>query len=163
MAKSANQKLKILYLMKMIEEETDEEHALTVQQIADRLEAQGIHADRKTLYQDFEELRHFGMDLICDQRGRSFYYYLGSREFELPELKLLVDSVQSAKFISDRKSKELIRKLEGLASTHQAKQLQRQVVIAGRVKSMNESIYYNVDKLHEAINGIFLILFILFF
>ena len=152
MARSANQKLKLLYLAKLFQEETDEEHALSLAQIADRLEAQGIHADRKTLYQDFEELRYFGLDVVSEQRGRTYYYYLGERDFELPELKLLVDSVQSAKFISDRKSGELIRKLEHLASVHQARQLQRQVVISGRVKSMNESIYYNVDRLHEAIN-----------
>ena len=151
MARCANQKLKLLYLAKLFQEETDEEHALSLAQIADRLEAQGIHADRKTLYQDFEELRYFGLDVVSEQRGRTFYYYLGERDFELPELKLLVDSVQSAKFISDRKSGELIRKLEHLASVHQARQLQRQVVISGRVKSMNESIYYNVDALHTAI------------
>ena len=153
MAKSANQKLKILYLAKIFSEETDEEHGLSLAQIAERLEAQGIHADRKTLYQDFEELRHFGMEVMKEQQGRTACYFLASRTFELPELKLLVDSVQSAKFISDRKSKELIGKLESLTSTYQARQLQRQVVISGRIKTMNESIYYNVDKLHDAINS----------
>jgi predicted DNA-binding transcriptional regulator YafY len=102
---------------------------------------------------DLEELRRFGMDIIATHTGHNYYYNLGSREFEMPELKLLVDSVQSAKFITNRKSADLIRKLSGLTSRHEAKYLQRQVVISGRVKTMNESIYYNVDKLHAAIGG----------
>ena len=100
---------------------------------------------------DLEELRTFGIDIITEQDGRNWYYHVGAREFELPELKLLVDSVQSAKFMTDRKSNELIRKIESLASKYDARKLQRQVFITGRVKTMNESIYYNVDKLHEAI------------
>lgn len=123
------------------------------QQYCDIVSQYGVNADRKTLYLDFEELRDFGMDIIADQVGRYCYYHLGSREFELPELKLLVDSVQSAKFITDKKSNELIRKLESLVSKYEAKQLHRQVIISGRVKTMNESIYYNVDKIHEAINA----------
>ena len=149
----AKGKLKMLYLAKIFSQETDDEHGLTLPEIIGRLEGFGIQADRKTLYQDFEELRQYGYDIISEQVGRNTYYHLGAREFELPELKLLVDSVQAAKFITDRKSRELIRKLEGLVSRHQAQQLHRQVIIAGRVKAMNESIYYNIDKLHEAING----------
>ena len=152
MAKSTNQKLKQLYLVKIFTEETDDQHGLTLPEIISRLNAYGVNADRKTLYQDFEELRVFGLDIIGEQNGRSYYYYLGQRKFELPELKLLVDSVQSAKFITDKKSNELIKKLENMVSKYQAKQLQRQVFITGRVKTMNESIYYNIDKLHEAIN-----------
>ena len=105
------------------------------------------------MYTDFEELRHFGLDIISQQIGRQHYYYLGAREFELPELKLLVDSVQSAKFITAQKSQKLIKKLEGLVSKYEATQLQRQVYITGRVKTMNESIYYNVDKLHAALSA----------
>lgn len=152
MAKGANQKLKQLYLVKIFSEETDDQHALTLPEIISKLNAYGVNADRKTLYQDFEELRAFGIDIIGEQVGRSFYYHLGARDFELPELKLLVDSVQSAKFMTDKKSKELIKKLESMVSRYQAKQLHRQVIISGRVKTMNESIYYNVDKIHEAIN-----------
>ena len=146
-------KLKMLYLARIFMEETDDEHALTLQQIAAKLAALDISADRKTLYQDFEELRQFGFDIIAEQAGHNTFYHLGERRFELPELKLLVDSVQSAKFITDKKSRELIRKLESLVSRHQAQQLHRQVLIAGRVKTMNESIYYNIDKLHGAINA----------
>ena len=152
MAKAGNQKLKMLYLMQIFMRETDDEHMLTMQEIISLLANAGIKADRKTLYLDFEELRHFGLDIIGEADGRNYYYYLGARDFELPELKLLVDSVQSAKFITDRKSKDLIKKLESLVSKYQATRLQRQVSISGRVKTMNESIYYNADKLHEAIN-----------
>ena len=148
-----HQKLKMLYLVKIFSEETDEQHSLTVSEIISRLAELGVNADRKTLYLDFEELRDFGIDIISTKKGRNCYYHLRDRAFELPELKLLVDSVQSAKFITDRKSGQLIRKLESLASKYEAKKLQRQVVISGRVKTMNESIYYNVDKLHEAIGA----------
>ena len=153
MSKGANQKLKLLYLTKIFREQTDEEHMLTIAEIIEKLSAYDVSADRKTLYTDFEELRHFGLDIISQQIGRQHYYYLGAREFELPELKLLVDSVQSAKFITAQKSQTLIKKLEGLVSRYEATQLQRQVYITGRVKTMNESIYYNVDKLHAALSA----------
>ncbi len=107
MAKGANQKLKLLYLTKIFREQTDENHMLTISEITERLSGYDISADRKTLYTDFEELRHFGLDIISQQVGRQHYYYLGAREFELPELKLLVDSVQSAKFITAQKSQKL--------------------------------------------------------
>ena len=153
MSKGTNQKLKLLYLTKIFREQTDEEHMLTIAEIIEKLSAYDVSADRKTLYTDFEELRHFGLDIISQQIGRQHYYYLGAREFELPELKLLVDSVQSAKFITAQKSQKLIKKLEGLVSKYEATQLHRQVYITGRVKTMNESIYYNVDKLHAAISA----------
>ena len=153
MAKGNNQKLKMLYLAKIFMEETDDAHGLTLPEITQRLNGFDVNADRKTLYQEFEELRRFGLDILTDQRGHNTYYHLGCRDFELPELKLLVDAVQSSRFITDRKSHELIGKLEGLVSVHQARQLHRQVLIAGRIKTMNERIYYNVDILHEAINA----------
>ena len=140
-----NQKLKLLYLIKIFTEDTDDQHALTLPQIVEKLDAYGVSAERKTLYQDFELLRDFGFDIIGQQARRNFYYHMGNRRFELPELKLLVDSVQSAKFITDKKSNAL------MVSKYEARKLQRQVIISGRIKAMNESIYYNVDKLHEAI------------
>ena len=146
-------KMKMLHLIRIFSQETDDEHALTLQEIITRLAAENITADRKTLYNDFENLRQFGFDIIAQQRDRTTYYHLGERDFELPELKLLVDSVQAAKFITTRKSQELIRKLERYTSIYQAAQLHRQVYIAGRVKAMNESIYYNIDRLHSAINA----------
>jgi len=152
MPRTSNQKLKLLYLADILLSETDEDHPLPLKEIISKLKGFDISADRKTLYQDFEVLREYGYDIISEKRGRSCCYFLGERSFELPELKLLVDSVQSAKFITDKKSGVLIKKLESLTSRHLAKQLNRQVVISGRVKTMNESIYYNVDRLHEAIN-----------
>ena len=151
MAKGTNQKRKLLYLAQIFSEETDEDHGLTLAEIAQRLSRLDINAERKTLYQDFEELRRFGMDICTNQEGKSFRYFLGSRTFQLPELKLLVDAVQSSRFITEQKSRELIKKLETLTSRSNANQLQRQVLIAGRIKTMNESIYYNVDGLHTAI------------
>lgn len=152
MAKGVNQKRKLLYLADIFKVYTDENHGLTIQDIVDMLEQQGVSADRKTLYLDFEELRCAGYDIVRYQEGRRVYYALASRMFELPELKLLVDSVQSSKFITERKSRQLISKIESLVSMHDAKQLHRQVILSGRVKTMNESIYYSVDQIHSAIN-----------
>ena len=151
--KGDHQKLKMLYLADIFAAETDDEHPLTLPQIAEKLDECGVNADRKTLYQDFEELRIYGMDILSAREGSKTLYWLGERDFELSELKLLVDSVQSAKFITDGKSKELIGKLEKLTSRRLASKLSRQVVMSGRVKTMNESIYYNVDTLHQAIGS----------
>ena len=150
--KAENQKLKMLYLMKIFYEETDDSHSLTLHQIIQKLADHGVMADRKTLYVDFDELRRFGVDILMEKSGRNYYYHLGSRNFELPELKLLVDAVQSARGITDKKSAELIKKLEGMVSKYEAKQLNRQVFIAGRIKTMNESVYYNIDAIHGAIS-----------
>lgn len=149
MAKSANQKRKLLVLRDILHTETDEEHPLTLEQLRILLESHDIQAERKSLYDDLEQLRLQGEDIIC-VRDRSVRYYMGQRAFDLPELRLLVDAVQSSKFITHRKSETLIRKLEGLTSRHLAGQLQRQVTVSGRIKSMNESIYYNVDTLQLA-------------
>lgn len=146
-----HQKLKMLYLVKIFLECTDENHPLTMPEIIDQLNSYDISADRKTLYEDIDLLRGFGLDLIAERNGRKTLYFVGSREFELPELKLLVDSVQSAKFITKKKSDELIKKLESLTSKYEAVHLQREVHIAGRVKSSNKSLYYNIDVLHDAI------------
>ena len=151
--KAENQKLKMLYLLKIFNEETDDSHFLTMQEIIQKLESNGILADRKTLYVDFDELRRFGADIIMEKIGRNSYYHLGKRNFELPELKILVDAVQSARGITNKKSGELIKKLEGMVSKYDAKKLNRQVYIAGRVKTMNESVYYNIDTIHEAIGS----------
>ena len=152
MAKGANQKEKLLYMAKFFAEQTDEEHGLTVQDIIKQLNDNNINAERKAIYDDIEVLRHFGMDIVSEQKDRTVYYKLASRDFELPELKLLVDSVQAAKFITENKSRELIKKLESQVSRHEAKQLHRQVIISGRIKTMNESVYYSVDMIHAAIN-----------
>ncbi len=151
MPKSSNQKLKLIYLMKILLERTDETHSITMQEIIEALAAYDISAERKSLYNDIENLRVYGLDVIGTQEDRTYLYHIGNRQFELAELKLLVDSVQSAKFITAKKSNELIKKIEGLASRYEASQLHRQVFVAGRVKTMNESIYYNVDMIHTAI------------
>ncbi|MCD8153492.1 MAG: WYL domain-containing protein [Clostridiales bacterium] len=151
MAKGANQKLKIMYLMKILLEQTDEDHSISMSEILSALNQYGITAERKSIYNDLESLRQFGMDIIGEHRDRMYYYHVGKRQFELAELKLLVDSVQSAKFITVKKSNELIKKIESLASRHEASQLQRQVYVANRIKTMNGSIYYNVDEIHGAI------------
>lgn len=150
MAKSPNQKTKLLHLARMLLRQTDEDHPLTVAQIIEALAREDIKAERKSIYDDLEALRLFGLDVQC-RKGKTPGWFIGSREFELPELKLLMDAVQSSRFITQKKSDALIRKLESLASLHQAGQLQRQVYVSGRIKVMNESIYYNVDKLHTAI------------
>ena len=150
MPKSSDQKLKLLCLLRYLQRESDENHPVTVPQMIGELERCGISAERKSVYDDLEALRRFGVDLL-QKRGRAPGYYIGQRDFELPELKLLVDSIQSSKFVTQRKTVELIRKLEGLASVHDAQLLERQVYVRGRVKSMNESVYYNVDAISDAI------------
>lgn len=151
MAKGSNQKLKLVYLMKILLEKTDDTHSITMPEIISSLEAYDVTAERKSIYADMEALRTYGMDIIGEQKNKTYYYHVGNRQFELAELKLLVDSVQSSKFITAKKSNDLIKKIEGFASKYEAKQLQRQVFVAERIKTMNESIYYNVDKIHSAI------------
>ena len=153
MPKSSNQKLKLPYLMKIMLEKTDEHHGLTMQQILDELSLYGVAAERKSIYSDFEDMNLFGIDVICDRQGRDHLYHVVSRQFELAELKLLIDAVQSSKFITEKKSRQLINKVKTLASENEADELQRQVYVHGRIKTMNESIYYNVDDIHNAINS----------
>ena len=150
MAKSSNQKLKLLYLLKMLEEKTDEENAMSINTMIGELERYGVSAERKSIYDDLEALKHYGLD-IASKKSKTTEYYVASRLFELPELKLLVDAVQCSKFVTHKKSNELIKKIESLASYRQAQSLQRQVYVSNRVKTINESIYYNVDRLHAAI------------
>ena len=153
MARSSNQKLKLLYLAQYLLRASDEDHPVTVAQMIDYLARQDVAAERKSLYDDMESLRLFGLDVQSVRVGSATGYYIGERDFQLPELKLLVDAVQSSKFITERKSLELIRKLESLASEQGARELNRHVYVRGRIKTMNESIYYNVDELQAAIDG----------
>lgn len=153
MPKGANQKLKLYYLARIMVELTDDDHRLTMQEIRDRLEAYGVSADRKSLYDDMEALRVLGIDVMGEKEGRNYYYHVGQKQFELAELKLLVDAIQSSKFITEKKSNDLIRKLTGLASNYEASELKREVVVRGRIKTMNESIYYIVDEIHSAITN----------
>ena len=151
MPKGANQKLKLYYLSQIMTQKTDDNHKITMPEIQQALESYGVTADRKSLYDDIEALRVLGIDVIGEKEGRNFYYHVGSKKFEIAELKLLVDAIQSSRFITERKSTELIKKITSLASDYEAAQLKRQVMVQGRVKTMNESIYYYVDDVHRAI------------
>ncbi len=151
MARSSRQKEKILYIAKLLLEKTDENNKITVNDIIAHLAQQGIPAERKSIYGDLETLEQFGLD-ICREKSSVTSYYIGSRDFQMPELKLLVDAIQSSKFITTKKSMELIGKLEKLCSENDARLLQRQVYVTNRVKNLNEKIYYNVDDLHNAIS-----------
>ena len=153
MSRGTNQKFKFTYLMKIMLEKTDDEHSLTMPQIMEELEKYDVTAERKSIYTDFQDMTEkFGVEIIKEQICRETYYHVGAREFELAEVKLLIDAIQSSKFITQTKSRELITKIKSFVSEHQAKQLQRQVYINDRVKTMNESVYYNVDDIHTAIN-----------
>ena len=152
MPKSFHQKLKILYLLKVFSEKTDEEHPMTVPDLISYLAEWGIQVERKTIYDDIETLRLYGLDIL-NRRERPSGFYLASRTFELPELKLLVDAVQSSRFITQKKSRQLIEKLSSLASVYEARSLQRQVFVESGIKTVNESIYYNIDEIHTAISS----------
>ncbi|MBR5659598.1 MAG: WYL domain-containing protein [Lachnospiraceae bacterium] len=151
MPKGSNQKLKLYYLSRIMLEKTDDEHMITMPEIRLALEAYGVTADRKSLYDDMEALRVLGIEVLGEKVGRNYYYHVCGKQFEIAELKLLVDAIQSSKSITEKKSNELIRKIAGMASNYEASQLKRQVVVQGRVKTMNESIYYFVDDIHRAI------------
>ena len=153
MSRGTNQKFKFTYLMRIMLAKTDDEHWLNLAEIMTELEKYGVTAERKSLYNDFQDMTEkFGIEIIKEQVGRETYYHVGAREFELAEVKLLIDAIQSSKFITQTKSRELIAKIKTFVSEHQARQLQRQVYINDRVKAMNESVYYNVDFIHTAIN-----------
>lgn len=148
-----NAKLRPLYLAKILYELTDEEHCLSTNQLIDILqEKYGITSYRTTIASDIELLKQYGMD-IKSVKSQSIMYNLVSREFDLPELKLLIDAVASSKFITEKKSKELVGKLSKLASNIQADELKRNVMPEGRIKLGNENIYYIVDTVNTAINN----------
>ena len=151
MARSSFQKLKILYVKDYLLKNSDEEHPVSIAQLIAHLDSHGISAERKSIYDDIECLREYGLDINQTGTGKTNGYYVTGRDFELPELKLLVDSVQSSKFITHKKTMSLIKKIAALASVHEARQLNRQVYVKNRIKTMNESIYYNVDEIHRGI------------
>ena len=150
MPKSPKQKQKLLYLARYFMEKTDENHVVSTPQLIAYLEANDIKAERKSIYDDIETLTEFGFDIVRTG-GPKGGYFLASRNFELAEVKLLVDLVQAAKFITTKKSRELIKKLEQQVSSFDAKALHRQVVVSDRGKAINENIYYSVDMIYEAI------------
>lgn len=152
MARSAYQKLKPLYIMNYLLQNSDEDHLVSMSQLIEHLAAHGIPSERKSVYDDIEALRVFGLDIVQGGSGKNAGYYIANRSFELPELKLLVDSVQSSKFITHKKTATLIKKIETLASIHEAQLLNRQVFVKNRIKTMNESIYYNIDAIQSGIS-----------
>ncbi len=153
MPKGSKQKLKLYYLSRIMLEKTDDEHSICMTDIQRFLEEYGVTADRKSLYDDMDALGVIGIDVIKNKEGRNWYYHVGKKQFDIAELKLLVDAIQSSKFITEKKSTELIKKIAGLASDYEADQLKRQVVVQGRIKTMNESIYYIIDDIYNAISS----------
>lgn len=153
MSKNSFQKLKILYLLDILRRETDPDHPMTISAIIARLAENGIEAERKSLYSDMEALTVFGYNIEKTGQGKNTSYYMGEREFELPELKLLADAVACSKFITEGKSRKLIDKLSSFSSMYGARELSRNVIVYDRVKTMNEHIYYSVDVINDAIKN----------
>ena len=151
MPKYPSQKMRLLQVMRYLQMHSDEDHTVTLNDIVEELQRHGIQCDRKSLYVDIDALRQMGMDIVLT-KGNHFGYFWANRPFELAEVKLLMDAVQSARFLTEKKSSQLIGKLETLTSSHEAKSLRRQIAIDGRIKAQNESVYYAVDRLHEAIS-----------
>ena len=149
MPKGANQKFKLYRLM---QENTDDSHYMTMPEIMVELKKYGITAERKSIYSDLKDLEQMGIEVQGEKTGKYYQYHVVNRPFELAELKLLVDAIQSSKFITERKSNALIKKIEKMVSKYEAMTLQRQVYVSGRIKTMNESIYYTVDAIHNAIS-----------
>ena len=153
MPKGSNQKFKLYRLAQIMQEQTDEEYYITMPEIMKELAKYDITADRKSIYNDLRDLSVLGIEVEGEPDGNRYHYHVVDRAFELPELKLLVDAIQSSKFITEKKSNALIKKLETLVSKYDAQKLQRQVFVSGRIKTMNESIYYTVDAIHNAISA----------
>lgn len=145
---ASSQKLKLLYLIEMLENQTDKDTFITMEQILAYLENRNIFAERKSIYEDINVLKEFGMDI---ELVRNKGYHLVSRTFEMSELKLLVDAVQASKFITEKKSNQLIKKLESLTSKNNASELQHSVIMRERIKTMNESVFLTVDSIQLAI------------
>ena len=151
MPKSDNQKLKIFYILDYLQRNSHQDHPVRAAELLSMLERQhNIICDRKTVYSDIAALQDYGVDIVSIP-GKNGGYYIASRNFELPELKLLIDAVQSSRYLTAKKSRELIEKLCNQCSVHDAQLMRRDVLVSGRVKSMNETIYYNVDSIQEAI------------
>ena len=150
MPKSDNQKLKILYILDYLQKNSHEDHLVRASELISMLNTHNISCDRKTIYSDIQALQDYGVDIISVP-GKNGGYFIGSRIFEPYELKLLIDAVQSSRYLTETKSRELIAKLCAQCNEQDASFMKRTVLIAGRVKSMNESIYYNVDAIQEAI------------
>ena len=142
---------RLLHLADILNRRTDDEHPVTVNEIIDRLTADGFHATRKTVFHDIDILTEH-MDIICN-KGKENQYFVGDRIFELPELIMLVDAVQAARFIPLKRSQTLIAKLSSLASVHQADSFNRHLYIERQIKTTNDKMLYTVDMLYTAMNS----------
>ena len=140
MPRNPYQKLKLLYIKDYLERYSDEEHPVSVRELIAHLEKNGVSAERKSVYDDIECLRDFGLDIV-NVKGKQNGYYLASREFEMPELKLLVDAVAAAKFLTEKKSDAIIKKIAAFAGEHRAGELRRVVYVPNRVRAHNERIF----------------------
>ena len=149
MTDKSSQKLKLLYVLQMLEQETDENTGLTMNDILQRLEEKGISAERKSIYRDMEVLRDFGLQIELIPH-RPVEYTLSRQGFTLSELNLLLDSVQSNRFLDDRTSEELEAKIRNMANVKDRERLQERIHAIGRIKSQNESVFHNIDVIHEA-------------
>lgn len=150
MAQNNKAKMKILYLLKFLQEETDADHGLTMTQIIERLAEYGINAERKSIYNDIKTLRAFDIDIKTYQRN-PVEYAIERRDFSFEELSLMVDAIQSCRAITDRQAKMLITNIKTLATNHEQAKLDRRIHVVGRIKSKNESVLGTVDTLHEGI------------
>ena len=151
MPKSDNQKLKIFYILDYLNQNSHENHPIRASELIEMLQTRhNISCDRKTVYSDIAALQDYGVDIVS-LPGKNGGYFIQQRNFELPELKLLIDAVQSSRFLTEKKSRELIEKLCKECSVHDARLMRRDVLVSGRVKNMNETIYYSVDAIQEAI------------
>ena len=151
MPKGTNQKFKLYRLAQIMCKKTDETHYLTMPEIQDELAKYDITAERRSLYESLKDLEELGIEVEGEHEGRRYHYHVIGRQFELAELKLLVDAIQSSKFITEKKTNQLIGKLEGLVSQYEAAALRRQVFVSGRIKTMNETVYYSIDTIYNAI------------
>ena len=148
------QQLKLLYIIEILQKHSDEDHPINATEICEKLDAYGISAERKAIYNDIDVLIDFGYDIVkatVPRRG----YFMASRHFELPEIYLLCDAVRSAEFITSKKTRELISKLDSMLSNEQVKKREKRIYIDTRHKFKNEEIYYSIDKINKAIeNGV---------
>lgn len=149
MAYNSKAKLKPFYLLKILQEETDAEHGLSMSQIIERLEQYGISAERKSIYADIEVLREFDIDIRTYQRN-PVEYAIERRDFSLGELMLMVDAIQSCRAITERQARMLVTNIKTLANNYEQEKLDRRIHVAGRIKSKSESVFGNIDAIHEA-------------
>ena len=151
MGKENFSKIKLLKIWEILKQESDEDHPLSTGELLARLEKNGVACDRKTLYQDIAALNSFGYEVICKRGQHSNSYYVVDRSFDVPELRVLIDAVQAASFITERKTAELIDKIAALGGSNRAEILKRNIVEFNTTKHSNESIYYSINAIEDGI------------